>query len=116
MSAIARILSRKRKSLPPDRAMLAGLVHGIGVLVIDDELLEHRHLMLDRLEIDHAIQAMRPEISSLLLRKWHFDDDLIEVAARAAVTAMRAVDHDRAPPDPLPPTRAGAASAPISAS
>lgn len=59
--------------------MLAGLIHGIGVLVIDDRLLKLNNLMLDHLEIDHAIQVMRPEISSLLLRKWNFADVLIQV-------------------------------------
>jgi HD-like signal output (HDOD) protein len=71
---------KEAKSFPPDFAMLAGLIRGIGVLAIDVRLLEHHHLMLDHLEIDHAIQVMRPEISSLLLRKWNFDDDLILVA------------------------------------
>jgi HD-like signal output (HDOD) protein len=80
LAAISRILARRRKSFSPDRAMLAGLVHGVGVLIIDDRLLEHHHLKLDHLEIDHAIQAMRPEISSLLLRKWKLDDELIQVA------------------------------------
>lgn len=80
VSAISRILAKKTKVFPPDLAMLAGLIHGIGVLVIDDRLLEHHHLMLDHLEIDHAIQAMRPEISGMLLRKWKFDDNLILVA------------------------------------
>jgi HD-like signal output (HDOD) protein len=79
VAAISRILANKNKSFSPDLAMLAGLIHGIGVLVIDDELLEH-HLMLDHQEIDHAIQIMRPEISSLLLRRWNFGDDLILVA------------------------------------
>ncbi|MGD8841126.1 MAG: HDOD domain-containing protein [Gammaproteobacteria bacterium] len=80
IAAISRILARPRKAFPPDLAMLAGLVHGIGVLIIDDRLLEHHHLKLDHLEIDHAIQVMRPEISSLLLRKWDLDDELIRVA------------------------------------
>ncbi len=80
VAAISRVLAKVTKSFPPDLAMLAGLIHGIGVLVIDDRLLEHHHLMLDHLEIDHAIQAMRPEISGLLLRKWGFDDELILVA------------------------------------
>ncbi len=80
VAAISRILAKTTKSFQPDLAMLAGLIHGIGVLVIDDRLMEHHHLMLDHLEIDHAIQAMRPEISSLLLRKWQFDDELILVA------------------------------------
>ncbi|MCP4186288.1 MAG: HDOD domain-containing protein [Gammaproteobacteria bacterium] len=80
VAAISRILAKKHRVASPDLAMLAGLVHGIGVLVIDDRLLEYHHLLLDHLEIDHAIQVMRPEISSLLLRKWHFADDLILVA------------------------------------
>ena len=84
VAAISRILAKKNKSFSPDLAMLAGLIHGIGVLVIDEKLLEHHlehhHLMLDHLEIDHAIQVMRPEISSLLLRRWNFGDDLILVA------------------------------------
>jgi len=80
VAAISRILAKQTRSFSPDLAMLAGLIHGIGVLVIDDRLLQHHELMLDHLEIDHAIQVMRPEISSLLLRKWDFDDALILVA------------------------------------
>ncbi len=80
VAALSRILAKKSRSFSPDLAMLAGLIHGIGVLAIDDRLLEHHHLMLDHLEIDHAIQVMRPEISSLLLRKWNFSDELILVA------------------------------------
>lgn len=80
VAAISRILAKKTHAFPPDLAMLAGLVHGIGVLAIDDRLLEHNHPKLDHIEIDHAIQVMRPEISSLLLRKWNFADVLIQVA------------------------------------
>ncbi len=80
VAALARILAKQTGLFSPDEAMLAGLVHGIGVLIIDDRLLEHRHLRLDHLEIDHAIQVMRPEISSLLLRKWDLDDEFIQVA------------------------------------
>ncbi|MCP4874889.1 MAG: HDOD domain-containing protein [Gammaproteobacteria bacterium] len=79
VAAISRILAKKTCAFPPDLAMLAGLIHGIGVLVIDDQLLERNTLMLDHLEIDHAIQVMRPEISSLLLRKWDFADVLIQM-------------------------------------
>ncbi|MDH3857730.1 MAG: HDOD domain-containing protein [Gammaproteobacteria bacterium] len=79
VAAISRILAKQTRSFPPDLAMLAGLIHGIGVLVVDDRLLHHHELMLDHLEIDHAIQVMRPEISSLLLRKWDLDDSLILV-------------------------------------
>lgn len=80
VAAISRILAKHNRSFSPDLAMLAGLIHGIGVLIIDDRLLQQQRLMLDHLEVDHAIQIMRPEISSLLLRKWDFDDDLIRVA------------------------------------
>ena len=79
-AAISRILAKQTRLVSPDLAMLAGLIHGIGVLVIDDFLLEHHDLMLDHLEVDHAVQVLRPEISSLLLRKWNFSNELIMVA------------------------------------
>jgi len=91
VSAISRILAIKTRAFPPDLAMLAGLIHGIGVPVIDDRLLEHNHLMLDHIEIDHAIQVMRPEISSLLLRKWNFADVLIQVTEECSNWSR---DHD----------------------
>jgi len=79
VAAISRILAKHTRLVSPDVAMLAGLIHGIGVLAIDERLLDHSQLMLDHLEIDHAIQVMRPEISSLLLRKWNFADVLLEL-------------------------------------
>lgn len=79
VAAISRILAKKTNLFSPDLAMLAGLIHGIGVLIIDDRLLEHHDLMLDHMEIDRVIQVLRPEISGLLLRKWNFGDDLILV-------------------------------------
>ena len=91
VSAISRTLAKNTRVVSPDLAMLAGLIHGIGVLVIDDRLLEHKSLMLDHLEVDHAIQVMRPEISSLLLRKWNFADVLIEVAEECGDWSR---DHD----------------------
>jgi len=91
VAAISRILAKKSRAFPPDLAMLAGLIHGIGVLVIDDRLLEHNHLMLDHIEVEHAIQVMRPEISSLLLRKWDFADVLIQVAEECGDWAR---DHE----------------------
>ena len=80
VAAISRILAKKTQLFPSDYAMLGGLVHGIGVLLVDDRLLRQNHLMLDHLEIDRAIEAMRPQISSLLLRKWNFNDEFIQVA------------------------------------
>ncbi len=91
VAAISRNLAIINRSFPPDLAMLAGLIHGIGVLVIDDDLLESHHLMLDNLEIDRAVQVMRPEITSLLLRKWNFSDDLILVAEQCGDWAR---DHE----------------------
>ena len=93
VASISRILAIKNRLFSPDLAMLAGLLHGIGVLIIDDELIEHHDLMLDHLEIDHAIQVMRPEISSLLLRRWNFSDDLILVAEECGDWTR---DHDAA--------------------
>ena len=92
VAAISRILAKQTRLVSPDLAMLAGLIHGIGVLVIDDFLLQHHDLMLDHLEIDHAVQVLRPEISSLLLRKWNFSNELILVAEECGYWERDAAD------------------------
>ena len=84
VAAISRILAKKSGTISPDQAMLAGLVHGIGALVIGDHLLQHHDFMMDREEIDLATQTMLPEITGLLLRSWDFSEDIILAAEGCA--------------------------------
>lgn len=82
VAAISAILARITLGLQADRALLAGLIHDIGVLPI----LRHAH---DRPEFADAailadlIHGHKAEIGAWLLQEWHFDPDLVDVALSA---------------------------------
>jgi HD-like signal output (HDOD) protein len=80
VAAVSRVLAERTKTISPDRAMLAGMVHGIGELVIWEHLLNLQHHMLDQTEVKHVVRSMRPEISALVLRKWQFSDEVVVAA------------------------------------
>lgn len=80
VAAISRTLAKDTALFNPDKAMLAGMSHGIGNILIMDYLLNHSEFGLDAEEIAHAVRSARAEFSSLLLNRWEFSDEIIHVA------------------------------------
>ncbi len=80
VAAISRILARNTKLFDPDQAMLAGLVHDLGVIVIIDYLQQHSDEISDMEQMEEGIRALRPHITGQLLQKWNFTADMITVA------------------------------------
>jgi putative nucleotidyltransferase with HDIG domain len=81
VAAIARALAGGVPGLLPDQAMLAGLIHDIGILPIlyraeeRDELLETPGLL------DQLIEHLHTRIGGAILKHWKFPDALVAVAA-----------------------------------
>lgn len=81
VAAIARALSGRARGVLPDQAMLAGLIHDIGILPIlyraeeRDELLETPGLL------DQLISHLHTRIGGAILKHWQFPDALVKVAA-----------------------------------
>ena len=76
IAAIASALAGLTRKLPPDQALLAGMVHRIGVLPLLAALDE---MTLEPEEYPAAIAAieeLHPDLGSRLLRDWHFSEDL----------------------------------------
>ena len=80
VAAISRILAKKTGLFSQEQAMLAGLIHDLGVIVIVQYLQEEHAGLSDPDEIDMTINTMRAQVTSLLLRNWHFSEDVITVA------------------------------------
>ncbi len=80
VAAISRILARNTGLFDPEQAMLAGLVHDLGVIVIIQYLDDHSSEVSDPAQIEQAIMTMRSQITGQLLQKWNFTDELIMVA------------------------------------
>lgn len=83
VAAIAAVLARHTPGLDPERAMLAGLVHDIGVVPVLDTARAHPALFEDPDNLERVIDALRGEIGAQTMRHWGFDPDFVDIAARA---------------------------------
>jgi putative nucleotidyltransferase with HDIG domain len=81
VAAISRALASRAPGVLPDQAMLAGLIHDIGILPIlyraeeRDELLDTPGLL------DQLILRLHARIGGAILKHWKFPDALVAVAA-----------------------------------
>lgn len=82
VAAISQVIAAKHPGIRTDEAMLAGLIHSIGVLPIlmrleatNDDLLEQDATLTQ------LIDTLYPKIGEAILRRWEFPANLIAVAA-----------------------------------
>ncbi|MBL4762942.1 MAG: HDOD domain-containing protein [Gammaproteobacteria bacterium] len=67
--------------LDKDTAMLAGLVHAIGVSPILLEAENDPEMMVNTLALDNFLMAVYPTVSAKILQSWDFPAELITVSA-----------------------------------
>ncbi len=80
VAAISRVLAASSKLFDPEHAMLAGLVHDVGVIVILQYFQDYCDPNTPQQEMDETLQQLRPQIGGTLLRQWNFSEDMIVVA------------------------------------
>jgi HD-like signal output (HDOD) protein len=79
VSSISYTLARITRKVDPDEALLAGLLHNIGVLPIltfADDLPEGAYRPAD---ISHCINEIHGQIGSIILGGWEFPDNLKQI-------------------------------------
>lgn len=81
VAASAQVLARHFTRLPADQALLAGLVHQIGVLPILAYAENSDSLLKDSLSLDHVITELHQELGALVLKSWDLPESLIQVAS-----------------------------------
>ena len=95
VAAISYVLGRLLKDFNPEKAMLAGIIHDIGAFPILYYAEQHPELISGLENIDDAISQLSGELGALLLKQWHFPQELI-TAAREADIWLR---NENAEPD-----------------
>ncbi|MES9856944.1 MAG: HDOD domain-containing protein [Sedimenticola sp.] len=83
VAAICSVLARITKRFDPDHAMLAGLMHDIGVVAVLNYIEGYHDEELQQATIDHAIDNLRAQTGGMILRKWGFATDFIVTALEA---------------------------------
>jgi HD-like signal output (HDOD) protein len=80
VAAISRVLAKSTRLFDPEEAMLAGLTHDLGVIVIVEYVQKYHEGEPEKDVIERTIQTMRPQITGLLMRKWNFSSEIVRVA------------------------------------
>lgn len=81
VAAISQVLANQQSGIRTDEAMLAGLIHDIGVLPILMRAEDYPELMADTSRLDVLNENLHPRIGAAILRDWQFSDTLVAVAA-----------------------------------
>ena len=82
VAGISTILARKTSMFDSGQAMLAGLMHDIGVVAVLNYI-DKNNFDVSLEEIDNVIARLRAEIGSMILTKWNFSKVFIDVAEGA---------------------------------
>lgn len=83
VAAICYVLARINRKFNPEHAMLAGLIHDIGEVGALTYLEKIPQLANDETQIDRVVKLLRGAVGRMILTKWRFQDDLIEIAEEA---------------------------------
>ncbi len=84
VAAASQVIAAKLNGIRTDEAMLAGLIHAIGVLPILMKADEDGDLIRDNKKLDQLIDNLYPRLGSAILKKWEFPDNLVAVAREHA--------------------------------
>lgn len=83
VAAICYVLSKLTKQFNPEQAMLAGLLHDIGAVVILTYAERYPDITHNKNQLEHVMADMRGTVGSMILRRWGFADNLIQVTEEA---------------------------------
>ncbi len=83
VAAISHVLAGMTDKFNSEKAMLAGLLHDIGVLPILYFLDVNSDHIDSETEAESVIHQLRADIGSMTLSKWGFDNDLINAVEHA---------------------------------
>ncbi|MDI9246235.1 HDOD domain-containing protein [Marinobacter sp. CHS3-4] len=72
VAALCWVLADSATSIDPEEALLAGLLHDIGVVPILVQAEHHVNLFADQTNLDHAIHELRGDVGTAVLENWAF--------------------------------------------
>ncbi len=83
IAAISAVLAHKIPGFDPDRAMLAGLVHDIGIVPILTYADNHPDIIAQPKDLVETVKKLRADIGVQIIRQWAFPDDFENVVINA---------------------------------
>ena len=79
VSAISQVLGSVTVGIKPDKALLAGMIHNIGVLPFVNYLERYPELLNNGTQLHHVMGKLQGKLGAVLLRHWQFDEAFYDV-------------------------------------
>jgi HD-like signal output (HDOD) protein len=79
VAARSQMLAQKHPKIKSDEAMLAGLIHNIGMLPILTKAEETPELLQDTRLLDDVIERLHNKVGAAILESWDFSEPLVAV-------------------------------------
>jgi HD-like signal output (HDOD) protein len=83
VAAISAVFAHKTPGFDPDRAMLAGLIHDIGIVPILAYADRQPEILANPGDLAETVRELRSEIGVQIIRKWDFPHDFEDVIVHA---------------------------------
>jgi HD-like signal output (HDOD) protein len=83
VAAISAVLAHKTPGFDPDRAMLAGLIHDIGIVPILAYADRQPEILANPADLAETVRELRSLIGVQIVRKWDFPSDFEDVVVHA---------------------------------
>lgn len=84
VASLSYTLARISGSLDPEAAMLAGLIHNIGVLPIITFAEDFEQDAYTQAELEQTITVLQPLLGAAILKKWHFPEEMQDIPMQIA--------------------------------
>lgn len=81
VAAASKVISSRVSHIQEDEALLAGLIHAIGVLPIVEKADDISELKNDRELLESLISALYPKVGGRILTQWDFPKGLVTAVA-----------------------------------
>jgi len=83
VAALCWVLADSATAINPEEALLAGLLHDIGVVPVLVQAEHHVNLFADQANLEHAIGELRADVGTAILESWAFPASFLEATRHA---------------------------------
>ncbi|MCB1878052.1 MAG: HDOD domain-containing protein [Chromatiales bacterium] len=83
VGALSFVLARLLPGYEPEEALLAGLLHDIGVVPVLSYAEDFPEVVNDPVGLHRVVTMLRGQVGAMILRKWSFAEEFVEVALEA---------------------------------
>jgi len=92
VAALCWVLADSATSINPEEALLAGLLHDIGVVPVLVQAEHHVNLFSDQTNLHHAIKELRGDVGTAVLENWAFPTQFLDAVRHAEEWTWESAD------------------------